>query len=133
MQKMPVFFSVLLCKLKSRVTEICPNPAKRNLLRLWGDILPYPRFVGTVAKLGDLTNDEYSFGVKRTASRHLSVRRKTPPPLRGSSPCEAGQFFPAGFDYGHSKVCKAGTLYHPIASSHFPNGVESQRMRAVSE
>ena len=30
-----------------------------------------------------------------------------PPPLRGSSPCEAGQFIPAGFDCRHSEVCKS--------------------------
>ena len=107
---------------------------------------------GTVPKLGDLTTDEYSFVIKCTASRHLPVRRKTPPPcrgggpqgrrgfpctkvtflsfsnafmlsgdasggvhvgvsppppLRGSSPCEAGQFIPAGFDCRHSEVCKS--------------------------
>ena len=38
---------------------------------------------GTVPKLGDLTTDEYSFVIKCTASRHLPVRRKTPPPCRG--------------------------------------------------
>ena len=33
-------FSVLPCKLKSRVREIHSNPAKRNSFRLRGDILP---------------------------------------------------------------------------------------------
>ena len=44
---------------------------------LQGDI------VGTVPNLGDLTTDEYSFVIKCPASRHLPVRRKTPPPCRG--------------------------------------------------
>ena len=39
-------FSVLPCKLKSCVTEIHPNPAKRNLFQPRGDILPDPRVVG---------------------------------------------------------------------------------------
>ena len=32
---------------------------------------------------------------------------ETPPPLRGSSPCKAGQFIPGGFDCRHSEVCKS--------------------------
>ena len=36
---------------------------------------------------------------------HVGV--SPPPPLRGSSPCEAGQFIPAGFDCRHSEVCKS--------------------------
>ena len=43
---MPVLFSVLPYKLKSRVTEIRLNPAKRNLFRPRSDILPDPRVVG---------------------------------------------------------------------------------------
>ena len=43
-------------------------------------------YSGTVPKLGDLTTDEYSFVIKCTASRHLPVRRKTPPPCRGGGP-----------------------------------------------
>ena len=39
--------------------------------------------LGTVPNLGDLTTDEYSFVIKCPASRHLPVRRKTPPPCRG--------------------------------------------------
>ena len=39
--------------------------------------------MGTVPNLGDLTTDEYSFVIKCPASRHLPVRRKTPPPCRG--------------------------------------------------
>ena len=30
--------------------------------------------------------------------RYAPVGVRPPPPLRGSSPCEAGQFFPADFD-----------------------------------
>ena len=37
----------------------------------------------TVPNLVDLTTDEYSFVIKCPASRHLPVRRKTPPPCRG--------------------------------------------------
>ena len=127
---------------------------------VWGS-----RNIGTVPNLGDLTTDEYSFVIKCPASRHLPVRRKTPPPcrgggsksrrgfpptyhsaretkgslrpsawrtkrplwpphgeqkgryapvgarppppLRGSSPCKAGQFIPGGFDCRHSEVCKS--------------------------
>ena len=36
---------------------------------------------------------------------HVGVR--PPPPLRGSSPCEAGLFIPADFDCRHSEVCKS--------------------------
>ena len=39
--------------------------------------------LGTVPNLVDLTTDEYSFVIKCPASRHLPVRRKTPPPCRG--------------------------------------------------
>ena len=46
MQKMPAFFSILPCRLKIRVTEIRPNPTKRNLFRPRGDILTGPRIVG---------------------------------------------------------------------------------------
>ena len=35
---------------------------------------------------GDLATGQYSFVVKRITSRHLSVRRKTPPPCRGGGP-----------------------------------------------
>ena len=45
---------------------------------VWGS-----RNIGTVPNLGDLTTDEYSFVIKCPASRHLPVRRKTPPPCRG--------------------------------------------------
>ena len=41
------------------------------------------RFPGTVPNLVDLTTDEYSFVIKCLVSRHLPVRRKTPPPCRG--------------------------------------------------
>ena len=44
---------------------------------------------------------------------------KPPPPLRGSSPCEAGQFIPAGFDCDIQKFVKAGTLYPSIPSIRF--------------
>ena len=44
----------------------------------------------------------------RRAEGALRPRGGEPPPsLRGSSPCEAGQFFPAGFDCRHSEVCKS--------------------------
>ena len=33
-----------------------------------------------------------------------------PPPLRGSSPCKAGQFIPVGFDCGHSPIKKQSRL-----------------------
>ncbi len=38
---------------------------------------------GAVPDFVDFTTDEYSFVIKCTASRHLPVRRKTPPPCRG--------------------------------------------------
>ena len=41
------------------------------------------------------------------ASGVVPVGVRPPPPLRGSSPCEAGQFIPAGFDCRHSQVCKS--------------------------
>ena len=39
--------------------------------------------------------------------RYAPVGVRPPPPLRGSSPCEAGQFIPASFDCRHSEVCKS--------------------------
>ena len=39
--------------------------------------------------------------------RYAPVGVRPPPPLRGSSPCKAGQFIPAGFDCRHSEVCKS--------------------------
>ena len=39
--------------------------------------------------------------------RYAPVGVRPPPPLRGLSPCEAGQFIPAGFDCRHSQVCKS--------------------------
>ena len=38
---------------------------------------------GAVPDFVDFTTDEYSFVIKCPASRHLPVRRKTPPPCRG--------------------------------------------------
>ena len=151
---MPVFFSVLLCRLKSRVTEICLNPAKRNLFRPRGDILPGPRVVGYRPRLscdgfesrcnrsvrrqnssalqgrwleepeGVPTTYRPAKGTKRPYGRRRETKRslrprkenknghyghvgvRPPPPLWGSSPCEAGQFIPGGFDCRHSEVCK---------------------------
>ena len=39
--------------------------------------------------------------------RYAPVGVRPPPPLRGSSPCKAGQFIPGGFDCRHSEVCKS--------------------------
>ena len=39
--------------------------------------------------------------------RYAPVGVRPPPPLRGLSPCEAGQFIPAGFDCRHSEACKS--------------------------
>ena len=39
--------------------------------------------------------------------RYAPVGVRLPPPLRGLSPCEAGQFIPAGFDCRHSEICKS--------------------------
>ena len=39
--------------------------------------------------------------------RYAPVGARPPPPLRGSSPCKAGQFIPGGFDCRHSEVCKS--------------------------
>ena len=38
---------------------------------------------GAVPDFVDFTTDEYSFVIKCTASRHLPVRRKTPPSCKG--------------------------------------------------
>ena len=38
-----------------------------------------------------------------------------------------GQFFPAGFDCGHSGIVETETLRHPIASIHFSIGVKSPK------
>ena len=144
-------------------------------------------YKGTVPNLGDLTTDKYSFVIECPASRHLPMRRKTPPPcrgggsksrrgfpptyhsaretkgllrpsawrtkrplwpprgkqkgimaaarrtegalrpvgvsppppLRGSSPCEAGQFIPAGFDCRHSEVCKSRNSAPPNCLNPF--------------
>ena len=50
-----------------------------------------------------------SFMLSGDASGGVHVGVRPPPPLRGSSPCEAGQFFPSGFDCRHSgpeqKLC----------------------------
>ena len=51
--------------------------------------------------------------------RYAPVGVRPPPPLRGLSPCEAGQFIPAGFDCRHSEVVKAGILYHSIPAIRF--------------
>ena len=51
--------------------------------------------------------------------RYAPVGVRPPPPLRGSSPCEAGQFIPAGFDCDIQKFVKAGTLYPSIPSIRF--------------
>ena len=65
--------------------------------------------------------------------RYAPVGVRPPPPLRGSSPCEAGQFIPAGFDCRHSGPVETKTPRHPIASIHFPGSVKSPRMRAVPD
>ena len=51
--------------------------------------------------------------------RYAPVGVRPPPPLRGSSPCEAGQSIPAGFDCDIQKFVKAGTLYPSIPSIRF--------------
>ena len=128
MQKMTVPFSVLLCKLKSCVTKIRLNPAKRNLFRSRSDILPGPCVVGyrprpscdgfesrAIGPSGGKTPPPYRGGgpkgrrgfpctrvtfpflrpvhVVRGCVRRCSRGREPPPPLRGSSPYEAGEFW----------------------------------------
>ncbi len=44
---------------------------------------------------------------RRTEVALRPVGVRPPPPLRGSSPCEAGQFIPTDFDCRHSEVCKS--------------------------
>ena len=44
---------------------------------------------------------------RRTEGALRPVGVRPPPPLRGSSPCKAGQFIPGGFDCRHSEVCKS--------------------------
>ena len=44
---------------------------------------------------------------RKQKGRYAPVGVRPPPPLRGSSPCEAGQFIPVGFDCRHSEVCKS--------------------------
>ncbi len=125
---MTVPFSVLLCKLKSCVTKIRLNPAKRNLFRSRSDILPGPCVVGyrprpscdgfesrAIGPSGGKTPPPYRGGgpkgrrgfpctrvtfpflrpvyVVRGCVRRCSRGREPPPPLRGSSPYEAGEFW----------------------------------------
>ena len=77
MQRMPVFFSILPCELKSCVTEIRSNPAKRNLFPPRGDILPDPRVVGYRPRL---SCDGFE------SRRNWGCGGKTPPPCRGGGP-----------------------------------------------
>ena len=55
-------------------------------VRLWsnaGTVLILRDLNGSGCILGDLTTDKYSFVIKCPASRHLPMRKKTPPPCRG--------------------------------------------------
>ena len=63
----------------------------------------------------------------------LCPRGVRPPQLlRGSSPCEAGQFIPAGFDCRHSEVCKSRNSVSLNSPQFvFPDGVKSPKMQAV--
>ena len=71
---------------------------------------------------------------RRTANRrgrYAPVGVRPPPPLRGSSPCKAGQFIPAGFDCRHSQVCKSRNSVSLNSSIHFSISVKSPKMRTV--
>ena len=76
-QKMTVPFSVLLCKLKSCVTKIRLNPAKRNLFRSRSDILPGPCVVGYRPRPSCDGFESRAIGPSGG---------KTPPPYRGGGP-----------------------------------------------
>ena len=54
-----------------------------------------------------------------------------PPPLRGSSPCKAGQFIPAGFDCRHLEICKSRNSAPPNCLNSFSISVKSPKMRTV--
>ena len=74
---MTVPFSVLLCKLKSCVTKIRLNPAKRNLFRSRSDILPGPCVVGYRPRPSCDGFESRAIGPSGG---------KTPPPYRGGGP-----------------------------------------------
>ena len=67
-------FRLQICILSLRIQESKSEPHRGS---------SGARFPGTVPNLVDLTTDEYSFVIKCLVSRHLPVRRKTPPPCRG--------------------------------------------------
>ena len=118
--------------------------AEKKLLRLAGEVarraggVSHPRIVPQRKQNGHYGRRK---GNKRALwpphgeqkGRYAPVGVRPPPPLRGSSPCEAGQFIPAGFDCRHSGPVETKTPRHPIASIHFPGSVKSPRMRAVPD
>ena len=101
--------------------------AEKKLLRLAGEVarraggVSHPRVTSALQGRwleepeGFPTHVSFRKGNKRTLwpphgeqkERYAPVGVRPPPPLRGSSPCKAGQFIPAGFDCRHSEVCKS--------------------------
>ena len=52
--------------------------------------------------------------------RYNPVGVRPPPPLRGSSPCKAGQFIPAGFDCRHPGTVETETCAIQLPQFIFP-------------
>ena len=90
---------------------------------VWGS-----RNIGTVPNLGDLTTDEYSFVIKCPASRHLPVRRKTPPPCRGGG-SKSRRGFPPTY---HSARETKGSLRPPHGEQNGHYGRRTANRRVVT-
>ena len=85
-----------------------PAAEKKKLLRLAGEVarraggVSHPRIIPQGKQ-----NGHYDPPHGEQNGHYGRVGVRPPPPLRGSSPCEAGQFIPADFDCRHSEVCKS--------------------------
>ena len=91
---------------------------EKKLLRLAGEVarraggVSHPRIIPHGKQNGHYGRRE---GNKRGVTTSQGKRNghygpvgvRPPPPRRGSSPCEAGQFISGGFDCRHSEVCKS--------------------------
>ena len=84
--------------------------AEKKLLRLAGEVA---RRAGGVSHPRIIPQ-----GKQKGHYGHVGVR--PPPPLWGSSSCEAGQFIPAGFDCRHSGLVETETLRTQLPQFIFP-------------
>ena len=116
---------------------------RRKLLRLAGEVarragegFSHPRIIPQGKQKGHYGRRKGNKRVVTTPQgerkgRYDPVGVRPPPPLRGSSPCKAGQFIPAGFDCRHSEVCKSRNSAPPNCLNSFSISVKSPKMRTV--